>query len=177
MKLLINSCLPSTTFSSVAHVPVTPSSSTETLLKRSGICGNPPHTKLEAAKFKKLAELLVVAGMCSQLLSLACREEFYMRKQHVQRSTCSELESLLLFIEKNMFGSELLRSPSPTVHLPTLSTNQVPQCHIYTFHEHLQGQWLLHLPGLSTSSVFLGGAEFGCVTELQEEQRLTCDLG
>lgn len=35
-----------------------------------------------------------------QLACLARREEFYMNKQHVQRSTCSELESLLLFIEK-----------------------------------------------------------------------------
>lgn len=76
-----------------------------------------------------------------------------------------------------MFGRDLLRSPSPTIHLPTiLSTNHVSQCHIYTFLKHLQGDSSTSL-GLSTSSVLLGGAEFGCVTELQEEQRLTCDSG
>ena len=31
--------------------------------------------------------------------------------------------------------------------IPTMPTNHVPQCHIYTFLEHHQGKWLHHLPG------------------------------
>lgn len=29
---------------------------------------------------------------------------------------------------------------------PPMSTNHIPQCHIHTFLEHLQGQWFHHLP-------------------------------
>jgi len=30
---------------------------------------------------------------------------------------------------------------------PTMPTGDVPQCHIHAVLEHLQGQWLHHLPG------------------------------
>ena len=32
-------------------------------------------------------------------------------------------------------------------HIPTVPTDHVPQCHIHMALEHLQGQWLHHLPG------------------------------
>ena len=34
----------------------------------------------------------------------------------------------------------------PPVH-PTIATNRVPHCYIYTLLEQLQGRWLHHLPG------------------------------
>lgn len=40
-----------------------------------------------------------------------------------------------------------LRPSSPTSTHPTMSTNHVPQCHIYTVLEHLQGWWHRHLFG------------------------------
>jgi len=40
-----------------------------------------------------------------------------------------------------------LRPSSPTPTHPTMPTDYVPQCHISTVLEHLQGRWLHHLPG------------------------------
>jgi len=45
-------------------------------------------------------------------------------------------------------GKDLLRSSSPTINpSPLCSLNLVPQCHIYTFLENLQGRCLHHFPG------------------------------
>ena len=41
-----------------------------------------------------------------------------------------------------------LEKTSPTVNpSPPCPLNCAPHCHISTFHKHLQGQWLYHLPG------------------------------
>jgi len=49
--------------------------------------------------------------------------------------------------QKNMIiHSRFIRSSSPTIS-PSMSTNHILKCRIYTLLEHLQGQWFNHLPG------------------------------
>ena len=66
-----------------------------------------------------------------------------------QRCPCPEQSSDLAFIVRIIkVGKYLLRSTPIPTH-PTMPTDHVSQCHIYTVLEHLQGWQLHHLPGQS----------------------------
>jgi len=60
--------------------------------------------------------------------------------------------SLLYFTNRRVIRSLKLGKSAKIIQsnrqpIPTMPTHHVPQCHIHMVLEHLQGQWLHHLPG------------------------------
>ena len=88
---------------------------------------------------------------CCHVWALTCTSGYPISHRHVMPKKTSYRITESLWLEKT--SSTIQSNHRPTAAVPT---KHVPQCHIYTFLEHLQGQWLHH---------FL----FQCLTALSED--------
>jgi len=116
----VPSCCPKSTHIPVGHVPV------GTL----AVGQHLPHDDAVTPHIAGGGELAVRDGLWS---CPANGDLAPLKQQETSASFCTLTESLGL--------ERPLRSSSPTMHLPPiLSTDHIPQSHISTFLDHLQGQ-------------------------------------